>query len=86
MPYPDEMMGGAPPEPPADFEATVERLRGLLIELAENDGSVSEQERLSIEKMLTEVQKWRADREKERQAALGGGPATNFLRRASGSQ
>jgi hypothetical protein len=50
---------------------------------AESDGSVTEAERLIVEQITTLVQKIKAGREKEQQAALGGGPATQFLRRAS---
>jgi hypothetical protein len=44
----------------------------------------SDQEKLTLEKVTTLLQTLAATREKEHQAALGGGPATNFLRRASG--
>ena len=50
----------------------------------EEDGTVSAQERLLVEQITTLVAKLQAGREKEQQAALGGGPATQFLRRASG--
>ena len=76
LPYPDDQ--------PEDFDSKLSTVKSLLVELAEDDGQVSEVERLEIEKILTMLQKFRADREKEHQAALGGGPATNFLRRAAG--
>lgn len=44
----------------------------------------SDQEKLTLEKVTTLLQGLSATREKEQQAAMGGGPATNFLRRASG--
>lgn len=40
---------------------------------------------LDLQKAVMAVQKVLADFHKEHQAALGGGPATNFLRRVSGS-
>ncbi len=46
----------------------------------------SDNEKLIAEKMSTLGQQLLATHEKEHQAAMGGGPATNFLRRTSGSQ
>ena len=51
----------------------------------EADGTVSAQERLIVEQITTLVAKLQAGREKEQQAALGGGPATQYLKRASGA-
>lgn len=45
----------------------------------------TEQERHTVEKTTTLLQGTLAGHEKEHQAALGGGPATNFIRRAAGA-
>jgi hypothetical protein len=50
----------------------------------ERDGRLSPKESMSLSKIRLELDKIAAERAKEEQAALGGGPATNFLRRASG--
>lgn len=42
------------------------------------------QEKATLEKVTTLLQQFAATRHSEQQAALGGGPATNFLRRATG--
>lgn len=44
----------------------------------------SDQEKLTLEKVTTLLQGLSATREKEQQAAMGGGPATNFIRRSTG--
>lgn len=42
-------------------------------------------EKLELEKITTQLQSMLAQHHKQEQAALGGGPATQFLKRASGS-
>lgn len=88
------LAGGAGAGGPDPFDAELEqqlaqdqgggdRLRSI-IDIAREEISangVTEKERLLLEKLTTTVQQIRAEREKEQQAALGGGPATNFLRR-----
>jgi hypothetical protein len=73
LPYQDE--------PSEEVEDVVRRLVRE-VEVAINaDGQVSENERLLFEKLRTLAQQFLANREKENQAALGGGPATNALAR-----
>lgn len=54
------------------------------IRAAIGSSNASDNEKLIAEKMTTLGQQLLATHEKEHQAAMGGGPATNFLRRASG--
>lgn len=93
-PVPPEIMqllaggGGGPPQQPpepqmSDEDKVAEIIR-LAKELAMSDGTVTEQERLLFEKISMSARQFNVGREKEQQAALGGGPATNFLRRSSG--
>lgn len=90
MMMPPEMgppMGTPPPvaEPEAeDFGARVRAIIAEVRALAE-EGGVTEAERLQVEQITTLVQKLAAGREKEDQALVGGGPATNALARAYGS-
>ena len=79
MPYPDDMNA-----PTADIESAIEEAMQILKDAAASDGQVTANERLVIEKITTLAQQLLATREKEHQAALGGGPATNFLKRMSG--
>jgi hypothetical protein len=75
-PAPDAGGGGGDP-----FQEIIEAARRAV----EADGTVDAQERLIIEQITTLVAKLQANREKQEQAALGGGPATQFLRRSSGA-
>ena len=89
VPYPDDPgFGGDPFASAAEPEQLGfdERLSRIISDAraAIDEDGVDEQERLLFEQLTTLVQKIRATREKEHQAALGGGPATNFLRRAAG--
>ncbi len=61
------------------IDATLADLRAAL---QATDATAAE--KLTVEKVTTLLQGITATHEKEQQAALGGGPATNFLRRASG--
>ena len=92
--YPDTIQvpagdpGQAAPEAaPEQASGSPEDMIGEALEMirqALSADGLSEQERLTIEKVTTLLQQIPATREKEQQAALGGGPATNFLRRQSG--
>lgn len=82
---PNQMMGGsAAPEAELDIEAVIKKFLAEVRAAAESDGQVSENERLLIEKVTTIGQQFLANREKEAQAALGGGPATQFISRTLG--
>lgn len=94
-PYPDTIQipgdGGGQPAPEAAPEAQqspdemISMALDMIRQALSADGDLSEAERLTIEKVTTMLQQIPAGREKEQQAALGGGPATNFLRRNSGA-
>lgn len=56
----------------------------IVRQAAQADGQVDEQEMVVVEQITSLIAKLRAGRAKEREAALGGGPATKFLSRASG--
>lgn len=73
-----------PEEPQMSDEDMVSEIIRLAKALADSDGKVTEQERMLFEKISVSARQFLVGREKEEQAALGGGPATNFLRRASG--
>jgi hypothetical protein len=78
----DPTMGGQPAPEPDDedpWQMVMEAVRAAV----QADGQVTAQEELIAEQITTLIAKLRAGREKEEQAALGGGPATNYLRRAS---
>jgi hypothetical protein len=78
----------APPEAEPSVKETIEDLLGRheleIQQVALEDGTLTAEERLLIDAMATARAKFLAKREKEEQAALGGGPATNFLRRSVG--
>lgn len=82
--FPDPMTGGPAAPEPVDIEEVVKRFLSEVKAAAESDGQVSENERLLIEKVTTIGQQFLANREKEAQAALGGGPATQFISRTLG--
>jgi uncharacterized membrane protein YebE (DUF533 family) len=85
--FPDPSMGAsapAPEAPAADVEEVLSRFLSEIKAAAESDGQVSQNERLLIEKLTTIGQQFLANREKEDQAALGGGPATNSISRILG--
>lgn len=89
--FPDPATAGAPPAAPdqaapqKNLEDAVPLIRELLRTIVEADGTVSEQERLKVEKIMTAVQELAATREKETQAALGGGTGgINAVARAIG--
>ena len=71
-------------QPAQDIEEIAKKFLADIGAAAESDGQVSENERLLIEKCRTIVQQFLASREKEAQAALGGGPATQFINRTLG--
>jgi hypothetical protein len=94
------LMGAGPQGPPpaiqvnpadhpdnAQASSFADQIRGALdaIRAAITADDASDNEKLIAEKMTTLGQQLLATHEKEHQAALGGGPATNFLRRASGN-
>lgn len=72
------------PEQAVDIEEIAKKFLADVGAAAESDGQVSESERLLIEKCRTIIQQFLASREKEAQAALGGGPATQYISRTLG--
>ena len=76
MPYPQE--GGK-------LEDWVPEVLDLIQAGIQADGTVTQQERLTFEKVRTLLQQLTAQREKEDQAAMGGNAATAALRRMTGS-
>lgn len=82
QPDPSMMMGGGqPPEEDGDpFQKIIAAVRAAV----EEDGTVSPSEMVIVEQITTLVAKLQAGRDKEQQAALGGGPATQFLARKFG--
>lgn len=87
-PYPETIEvpaeGGEPEAAQESPDEMISMALDMIRQALSADG-LSEQERLTIEKVTTLLQQIPATREKEQQAALGGGPATNFLRRNSGA-
>lgn len=84
------LMGGNPPMQPQAApapaaappdEAALLRHALMLVRQAIAGNGVDDQERLGLEKITTGIQQILAARDQQQQAALGGGPATNFLRR-----
>ena len=81
------MMGAAAPPPappddqPEDLDSIIAQIKEL-VALVIQDGGVTAKERLDAEKINTILEGMRAGWEKEKQAALGGGPATQFISRA----
>lgn len=67
----------------ADSEQAIADALAQIRDALSADG-FSEQEKATLEKVTTLLQSLAATREKEQQAAMGGGPATNYLRRTSG--
>ena len=81
-----EQMGGSPSEDaPADDEDPWLMVMEAVRAAAQADGTVTAQETVIVEQITSLIAKLRAGREKEEQAALGGGPATNYLRRNNGA-
>lgn len=82
------LMGGGAPQPaPQEEQSPQDAFSRVMAEvqaLVEADGKVTQSEALELEKIRMSIRKILAGREKEEQAALGGGPATSFLKRASG--
>lgn len=80
--------GGAPPmEQPAQDDSpqgAFDRVMAEVQKLVEADGQVTQSEAMELEKIRMSIRKILAGREKEEQAALGGGPATSYLKRAVG--
>jgi hypothetical protein len=81
----DPTMGGQPAPEPADDEDPWQMVMEAVRAAVQADGQVTAQEELIAEQITTLIAKLRAGREKEEQAALGGGPATQYLKRASGA-
>jgi hypothetical protein len=77
---PDPNAGGGGQDPTSQIADALDQIRQALAA----DG-FTDQEKLTLEKVTTLLQGLAATREKEQQAAMGGGPATNFLRRATGA-
>ena len=72
---------GAPGQGSDPFQRIIDAVRAAV----EEDGTVSPAEMVIVEQITTLVAKLSAGRDKEQQAALGGGPATQFLARTFGS-
>lgn len=66
-----------------DFDAAIDKVLADL-RAAISAPDASPQDKLTVEKVTTLLQGIKAQHDKEQQAALGGGPATNYLRRATG--
>ena len=79
----DQAQMGAPQAAPS-VEDVVRKFLSDLNAAVEADGTVSEAERLLLEKARTLLQQLPASREKENEAALGGGGALNAVARALG--
>lgn len=78
-------MGQSPqPEPPEQSPEEMMRQALDLIHQALATDGFTEQEKLTFQKVTTLLQTPLAAREKEDQALVGGGPATNALARAYG--
>ena len=82
----DPAMMGAPQAAPVDpaVEQVIKKFLEQLRAAVSADGQTSEAEKLLVEQMTTIGQKFLANREKEDQAALGGGGALNAVARALG--
>jgi DNA replication initiation complex subunit (GINS family) len=76
----------APPEAAAPQESVEDWVDRAITEAHGKaaEGGLTPKERLLVEKLTSLYAQLLAERDKEEQAALGGGPATNFLRRNSG--
>lgn len=90
---PSLMGGAAAPTPapaPEPVDPAVEEIiRKFLADLSaatQSDGTVTETEKLLLEKARSLSQQFLAGREKEDQAALGGGGALNSVARALGGR
>jgi hypothetical protein len=83
MPFPQEIQIEDEPSPAGDpmgeVKAAIDRIRAAV----SADG-LDEDERLILEQITTLGQKLFTGRAKQEQAALGGGPATQFIKRAVG--
>jgi hypothetical protein len=86
VPHAIQIPGQAGDQPDQPSGPVGDKIKQALTDLRAiiTDPGVSEQERLLLEKCTSVLQQIRATHEKEQQAALGGSPATNFLRRQSG--
>lgn len=82
-----DQMGGSPPQnmPADDGPVPVDEVVGLLRQALEQDGEFDADDRLLFEQVTTLIAKFQANRAKQQEAALGGGPATKYLRRSSGA-
>lgn len=81
-------MGGSPLDAPSSADDTggdpVDESIAVLRQALEEDGQMDPEEKLLFEQITTLIAKFKAGRHKQEQAALGGGPATAFLKRSSG--
>ena len=83
MSGPPGMAAGAQTDQASDpFQRIIDAVRSAV----EEDGTVTAQEMLIVEQITTLVAKLRAGRDKEQQAMLGGGPATQGLARIFGGR
>ncbi len=79
----DPSMGGQPAPEPDDedpWDMVMEAVRAAV----QADGKVDPQEMVTVEKITSLIAALQAGRDKQEQAALGGGPATQYLKRQSG--
>ena len=82
MGLPDPGMDAQPDQGSDPFQRIIDAVRAAV----EEDGTVTPAEMVIVEQITTLVAKLSAGRDKEQQAALGGGPATQFLARTFGGR
>jgi hypothetical protein len=87
-PFPPQIQIGDQADPAAggsqDPEQQIKDALDQIRQALSADG-FTDQEKLTLEKVTTLLQGLSATRASEQQAALGGGPATNYIRRATGA-
>jgi hypothetical protein len=86
-PPPPDPLAGAPPSPeeaPAGDEDVLQMVLEAVRAAEAADGNVTPQERVIFEKITSLIAQLQAQRDKEDQAALGGSPALNSLKRLGG--
>lgn len=83
------MMGGGAPMLPAPSDQSADPFQRIIDAVraaVEEDGTITPQENVIVEQITTLVAKLQAGRDKEKQAMLGGGPATQGLARIFGGR
>lgn len=79
-----DQMGGQPAPEPQDDEDPWDMVMEAVRAAVQADGKVDPQEMVTVEKITSLIAAMQAGRHKQEQAALGGGPATQYLKRQSG--